>query len=165
MHEKQFLFITLTFPSSSRVWNGLWLSSMSYSTNPSWIFPGKMDPFYSAQARKREVTHRNMRPPRCDWGLAARATLPSQVWQPGQMIHERAAWACLWECQLLCFLLCWHLPLENTSSGKLTFGEKEYCGPGFTSFCNCTNQISIKYGDTFSASQWPHLDVNSVMFF
>lgn len=62
------------FPSSSRVWNGLWLSSMSYSTNPSWIFPGKMDSYYSAQARKREATHRNMRPSRCDWGQAARAT-------------------------------------------------------------------------------------------
>lgn len=40
-----FINLSSSFFSSSRVWNGLWLSSMNYLTNPSWIFPGKMDSF------------------------------------------------------------------------------------------------------------------------
>lgn len=112
-----FISLCCFFPSSSRVWNGLWLSSMSYSTNPSWIFPGKMDSSYNARARKREATCWNIRP--LD---AIRVRQPGTPpapnfggWQleqtPAGSAHNSEKGSLglpLGACLLLCSLLCWH---------------------------------------------------------
>lgn len=153
-----FINLCCCFLSSSRVLNDLWLSSMSCLTNPSWIFPGKVDSCNDVhQARKGEATHWNTRPPdvisvrqpgthpRFDTGADPRVLFVHNS-RKGSVV------LLVGECVLLCSQLCWYLPWKMPSPTNWYLGKGECCDLGSTSLCPCMNQISIGV-EAQSASQ------------
>lgn len=163
-----FINLCCFFPSSSRVWKGLWLSSMSCLTNLSWIFLGKMDSCNDAQARKKRL-HVGKWGPWMWLGSCSQGPAPHEV-SPLEQI-PRVPFALdsgkgslvllLGECLLLCSLLHWDLALQNAFSDKLVFRKRRELWSWFHfTLCHFMNQVSIGM-ETHSASQWPHLDVYS----